>query len=274
MSLDQVSEASLPFPVVPAAHQLGHRERLRERVKRAGYASLHDYEALELALFRTFPRGDVKPLAKRLLDRFGSLSGLLSASVEELTAVKGVGEACALDLKLMHELAQRIGLSVNVGIRDGASVVYLCHFEGALAPKSHTMIGMGQPLHASALGKCLLLDLTEEERRALLGETLPAYTANTITDHTALTAELAAAAVRGVCVEEQELALGRSGLAAPIRDATGAVVAAISVSGRLSVMRERDRDTITEQLIETADRISVGLGLISAVPHRPVPAQG
>lgn len=166
-----------------------------------------------------------------------------------------------------QELAQRIGLSVNVGVRDGTSVVYLCHFEGALAPKSHTMVGMRQPLHASALGKCLLLDLTEEERRDQLGDDLPAYTANTITDHAALTAELTAAAARGVCVEEQELALGRSGLAAPIRDATGGVVAAISVSGRLSVMRERDQDTITEQLIETADRISVGLGLITAVPH-------
>src|SRR5665213_2207653 len=76
----------------------------------AGFAALHDYEALELMLFRTFPRGDVKPLAKRLLQRFGSLSGVLSATVEELCPVKGVGEACALDLKLVHELAQRIGL--------------------------------------------------------------------------------------------------------------------------------------------------------------------
>lgn len=110
MSLNQVSEAPALFPVVAGSHQLGHRERLRERVRKAGFASLHDYEALELALFRTFPRGDVKPLAKRLLDRFGSLSGVLSATVEELAAVKGVGEACALDLKLVHELAQRIGL--------------------------------------------------------------------------------------------------------------------------------------------------------------------
>ncbi|WP_313545132.1 IclR family transcriptional regulator [Leifsonia aquatica] len=166
-----------------------------------------------------------------------------------------------------QELAQRIGLSVNVGVRDGASVVYLCHFEGTLAPKSHTMIGMRQPLHASALGKCLLLDLTLDERRAQLGDDLPAYTANTITDHEALAADLAAAGIRGYCVEDQELALGRSGLAAPIRDATGDVVAAISVSGRVSVMRERDRSALVEQLIETADRISVGLGLITAVPH-------
>jgi len=94
----------------PEAHHLGHRERLRERVMNAGFPALHDYEALELLLFRTFPRGDVKPLAKRLMERFGTLAGVLSASIESLRAVKGVGEAAALDLKLVHELAQRMGL--------------------------------------------------------------------------------------------------------------------------------------------------------------------
>jgi len=94
----------------PKPHHLGHRERLRERVLNAGFTALHDYEALELCLFRSLPRGDVKPLAKRLLDRFGSLSGVLCAPLEDLKRVKGVGEAVALDLKLAHELAQRISL--------------------------------------------------------------------------------------------------------------------------------------------------------------------
>lgn len=51
-----------------------------------------------------------------------------------------------------------------------------------------------------------------------------------------------------------------------MRDATGRVVAAISISGRLSVMRAQGVDTLGEDVIETADRISVGLGMISAVP--------
>jgi DNA repair protein RadC len=91
-------------------HHLGHRERLRERALGAGFPALHDYEALELLLFRTFPRGDIKPLAKDLLARFGSLAGVLSASIEDLCTVRGVGETAALDLKLVHELAQRMGL--------------------------------------------------------------------------------------------------------------------------------------------------------------------
>ena len=88
-------------------HYTGHRDRLRERALAGGFAALPDYEALELQLFRSIPRGDVKPLAKQLLLRFGSLSGVLGASVEELKTVRGVGDAVALDLKLTHEMALR-----------------------------------------------------------------------------------------------------------------------------------------------------------------------
>ncbi len=89
-------------------HHAGHRERLRERATEGGLAALPDYELLELYLFRTFPRGDVKPIAKDLLKRFGSLQAVLAASVEELRQVKGVGEAAALDLKMLHEANLRV----------------------------------------------------------------------------------------------------------------------------------------------------------------------
>jgi DNA repair protein RadC len=88
-------------------HYAGHRERLRERALAGGLAALPDYEVLELLLFRSIPKKDVKPLAKQLLARFGSLGGILGATAEELRTVKGVGEALALDLKLMHEATLR-----------------------------------------------------------------------------------------------------------------------------------------------------------------------
>lgn len=91
------------------AHQLGHRERLRQRARVGGLVALPDYELLELYLFRTFPRGDVKPLAKALLTRFGSLGAVLGATLEELATVPGVGEAAAMDLKLLHEATLRAG---------------------------------------------------------------------------------------------------------------------------------------------------------------------
>ena len=109
-----VSDAELMPPVkarkVSAhAHHQGHRERLRQRAKLGGFVALPDYELLELYLFRTYPRGDVKPLAKSLLDRFGSLGGVLGATIEELATVPGVGETAAMDIKLLHEATLRAG---------------------------------------------------------------------------------------------------------------------------------------------------------------------
>jgi len=97
-----------PSDLTPPSHQLGHRDRLRERAAKS-LDALPDYELLELFLFRTFPRGDVKPIAKALLTRFGSLGAVLSASIEETRAVPGVGEQAALDLKLLNETTLRVG---------------------------------------------------------------------------------------------------------------------------------------------------------------------
>lgn len=166
----------------------------------------------------------------------------------------------------VQELAQRTGFSANVAVRFGDRAVYLSHAEGERARKPHVMVGLGQPLHASALGKCLLLGLSSQERRDVLGEELPKYTVNTITDHVALDAELERVSRDGFATEDQELALGRLCVAAPVRDATGQVVGAISLSGRLTLMRDYGLDRLREDVVESADRISVALGLISAVP--------
>jgi DNA repair protein RadC len=91
-----------------APHHAGHRQRLRARAA-VCLDALPDYELMELLLARSLPRGDIKPIAKSLLARFGSLSGVLGAGPEELKAVKGVGPAAALDLKLVHEATVRMG---------------------------------------------------------------------------------------------------------------------------------------------------------------------
>lgn len=168
---------------------------------------------------------------------------------------------------IAQELAQRTGFSANIATRDEGQLIYLSHFEGAHARKEHSMTGMSQPLHASALGKCLLLDTDATQRRDLLGD-LPAYTEHSITTHDALTRELDRVSRTGSALEDQELALGRVCVAAPVRDAHGDVVAAISISGRLSLMRAAGIDALREDVIEAADRITVGLGLITAVAVR------
>lgn len=89
-------------------HYLGHRARLRERFLDSGGDALPDYELLELILFSARPRGDVKPLAKRLLKLFGSFDKVIYASDHELRQVDEVGDAVVSALKTVRVAAQRL----------------------------------------------------------------------------------------------------------------------------------------------------------------------
>jgi DNA repair protein RadC len=89
-------------------HFFGHRQRLRQRLIAAGSEALPDYELLEVLLFAGNPRGDTKPLAKDLLDRFGSFAEVLSADADDLLSVPGLGEAGVAALKSVREAALRL----------------------------------------------------------------------------------------------------------------------------------------------------------------------
>ena len=89
-------------------HHAGHRQRLRARFMRAGADALADYELLELVLFRAIPRRDVKPLAKRLLARFGSFAEVVNAPAHLLKEVKGVGESVICELKIVQAAAVKL----------------------------------------------------------------------------------------------------------------------------------------------------------------------
>lgn len=88
----------------------GHRQRLRERFRQDGLEGFAPHEVLELLLFYTRARGNVNPLAHRLLEIFGSLKGVLEAPVEQLSAVEGVGEETASLLAMMVPLFRRYEL--------------------------------------------------------------------------------------------------------------------------------------------------------------------
>jgi DNA repair protein RadC len=92
----------------PKSHAAGHRERLRERFVRAGERGMQDYELLELVLFRSKARGDVKPLAKDLIAKFGGFAEVLAAPASRLMEVKGVGEETAIELKIVHAAALKL----------------------------------------------------------------------------------------------------------------------------------------------------------------------
>ena len=92
----------------PLPHFLGHRERLKERFRESGPEAMPDYELLEMVLFRAIKRGDTKPIAKQLLARFGTFAEVLSAEPERLMEVRGVGEAVATEIKIVHAAAMRL----------------------------------------------------------------------------------------------------------------------------------------------------------------------
>ncbi|NSY37302.1 DNA repair protein RadC [Leisingera sp. ANG59] len=85
-----------------------HRARLRERFMAGGAAAMPDYELLELVLFRSIPRRDVKPLARQLLDTFGDFNRVVTAPPERLAQVKGIGDTVITDLKVLEAAAHRM----------------------------------------------------------------------------------------------------------------------------------------------------------------------
>lgn len=91
-----------------SGHLKGHRARLRRRFLEAGPGALADYELLELMLFGAHPRGDVKPLAKQLLLRFGNVAEVIAAPVDRLSATPGMGAASIAALKAAHAAAAHL----------------------------------------------------------------------------------------------------------------------------------------------------------------------
>ena len=86
----------------------GHRERVREKFRKTGFAGFADHEILELLLFYAIPRADTNGIAHRLIDRFGSLSGVFLAGENELKKVEGIGENAAFLINMIPAVAKEL----------------------------------------------------------------------------------------------------------------------------------------------------------------------
>ena len=95
----------------------GHRQRLKERFLRDGLDGFEKHNMLELLLFYTIPQKDTNPIAHALLDRFGSLGGVFSASVDELCTVSGVSEHTATLIKLIPEMWRNVACEIRPDVR-------------------------------------------------------------------------------------------------------------------------------------------------------------
>jgi len=89
-------------------HYLGHRQRLRERFLAVGGDKMADYELLELVLMLALPQRDVKPLAKQMIEAFGSFAGVIAADPATLSQVKGVKDTTVAALKVIEAAAVRL----------------------------------------------------------------------------------------------------------------------------------------------------------------------
>lgn len=110
------------FDLDERPHYLGHRQRLRERFLRHGLDGFQDYEILELLLTLAIPRRDVKPQAKALIERFGTVRGVLDAPLAELQCVAGLGSVAPVALRVIRDVAslylQQQG-EAGVSVLDG-----------------------------------------------------------------------------------------------------------------------------------------------------------
>ena len=158
-----------------------------------------------------------------------------------------------------RQLASDTGETVNIAVLSESSALYLDQVAGSSALQPHNWVGQHIPLHATSNGKVLLSGLDRPRLDAILGR-LPTYTSHTITKKAALRGELDRVREHGYAVAVDELEVGLTAVAAPIRNAHGDVVASMSVSGptfRLSADRV---DGVARQLVEAAEEVSHRLG--------------
>jgi DNA repair protein RadC len=124
-------------------HYYGHRERLRERFRARGSDAVADYELLELILFRALPRRDTKPIAKSLIDKFGSFAEVISAPPRRIMEVKGIGENVVTQIKLIHAAALKLTQGANLHkqvLTSWSSVIDYCRASMAFNEKEQFRI--------------------------------------------------------------------------------------------------------------------------------------
>ena len=127
---ESVEKAQEEHPLSP--HYLGHRDRLKQKLVTFGASSFQDYELLEILLMYAIPRKDVKPLAKKLIDFFGSFEAALNASAVELKQIPGIKDNTAALISTVRECALRMmknKFSIAPIISDWKALIEYCQLD-------------------------------------------------------------------------------------------------------------------------------------------------
>jgi IclR family pca regulon transcriptional regulator len=162
----------------------------------------------------------------------------------------------------LKALSHRCGQTTNMTVRDESEIVYVARnkTQQILAVDLH--LGSRLPVYCTSMGKAQLIDLSDPELRDLLGDgPYQQRGPNTITTLEALIEELARVRSQGYAVNDEELAPGLRAVAAPVRDHTGQVVAAINISlPTVHASREQLEDEFAPLVLQTGRQISSALG--------------
>jgi DNA-binding IclR family transcriptional regulator len=175
------------------------------------------------------------------------------------------GAAGGLDLTatarpVATDLAAEVGETVNVVVTDGHEVTTVDQVTGPAIVTSSDWVGRRGPLHATAAGKVFLAAMGPAELDRAVAADLPRYTEATITDAAALRADVAAVRRRGWAQVAEEHEVGLVVVAAPLQDATDAVVGALTVGGPSYRVNAETVPVLVEGLVAAAHRISWRLG--------------
>ena len=160
---------------------------------------------------------------------------------------------------ICRQLAAETGETVNVAVLSDGSALYLDQVAGSSALQPHNWVGQHIPLHATSNGKVLLSGLDDHELDAALG-TLSTYTEHTITRRPKLREELARVREQGHALAIDELEVGLTAVAAPVRNAHGDVVASMSVSGPSFRLNADRLDHVVALTVAAAAEVSHRLG--------------
>jgi DNA-binding IclR family transcriptional regulator len=183
--------------------------------------------------------------------RLGLKLARLGARVDRTTAFQKVARPFLVELK------ERCGETVHLTVLENGEALYLDKIEGQRAVRVVSRVGMRLPAHCSGVGKVLLAYLPDDEVAEVIRERgLARLTPNTITDRTALRAELKRIRERGFAIDNEEIEVGLKCVAAPIRDASGEVRAALSISGPKFRFNEAETKKLVNLVVRTSEQIS------------------
>jgi len=163
---------------------------------------------------------------------------------------------------ILVDLAAHSGETVNLAVLSGDGVMHVDQVTGSRSVVSVSWVGRGTPYHCTSNGKVLVAFLDPEEQERLLTRPLERLTRNTIVEPDKLRAELREVRARGYARTVEELEEGLSAVAAPVRQADGTVVAAVSISGPSFRMRPAELPRLAELAMDAANAISRRMGYV------------